>query len=171
MAAGSKLALESIRLLEEGRELLQGLADGIYVAEPPIGLGTVGGHVRHCLDFYRCFLRGLGDGRVDYDARGRDGNVERSRELAMAGLDEVIAGLERVSSEVEDRRLAAVRGSLALGDADASTVGRELQFLASHTVHHYALIGALLRVQGVDPGAEFGVAPSTLEHRRQLATR
>jgi hypothetical protein len=38
-------------------------------------------------------------------------------------------------------------------------------------VHHYALIGALLRVQGVDPGAEFGVAPSTLEHRRQLAAR
>jgi uncharacterized damage-inducible protein DinB len=48
-------------------------------------------------------------------------------------------------------------------------VGRELQFLASHTLHHYALIAALLRLQGVEPGEEFGVAPGTLEHRRRLA--
>lgn len=170
MAPGSKLALESIRLLDEGRDLLHGLADDIYTAAPPISLGTVGGHVRHCLDFYRCFLRGLGDGRVDYDARSRDRAVEESRQRALEVLGEVSEGLERVSAEVEDRRLAAVRGSFGGATADASTVGRELQFLASHTVHHFALIGALLRVQGVDPGPDFGVAPSTLEHRRRLAT-
>lgn len=171
MAGGSKLALESIRLLEEGRDLLRGLAHEVYVAEPPISLGTVGGHVRHCLDFYRCFLRGLGDGRVDYDARGRDRSVEESAGRAVAVLEETCEALERISAEVEDRRLEAVRGALGAGAADASTVGRELQFLASHTVHHFALIGALLRVQGVDPGPDFGVAPSTLEHRRQLAVR
>ncbi|MEZ5332784.1 MAG: DinB family protein [Thermoanaerobaculia bacterium] len=157
--------------MDEGRDLLSGLAREAYVAEPPISLGTVGGHVRHCLDFYRCFLRGLGDGRVDYDARGRDRAVEESPELALVVLEEVCDELERISPEVEDRRLEAVRGTLGAGATDASTVGRELQFLASHTVHHFALIGALLRVQGVDPGPDFGVAPSTLEHRRQLAVR
>jgi hypothetical protein len=41
-----------------------------------------------------------------------------------------------------------------------------LQFLLSHTVHHFALMALILRAQGADPGDDFGVAPSTLEHRR-----
>jgi hypothetical protein len=49
----------------------------------------------------------------------------------------------------------------------ASTVARELQFLLSHTVHHYALIALILRLQGFEPGEEFGVAPSTLAHWRR----
>jgi hypothetical protein len=43
-------------------------------------------------------------------------------------------------------------------------VGRELQYLLSHTIHHYAIIGSILRAQGVEPGPDFGVAPSTLRH-------
>jgi hypothetical protein len=31
-------------------------------------------------------------------------------------------------------------------------------------VHHYALIALILRLQGFNPAAEFGVAPSTLQH-------
>jgi hypothetical protein len=45
-----------------------------------------------------------------------------------------------------------------------STVGRELQYLLSHTIHHYAIIGSILRAQGREPGPDFGVAPSTLRH-------
>jgi hypothetical protein len=47
-----------------------------------------------------------------------------------------------------------------------SSVGRELQALLGHTVHHYAIIALLLRVEGIEPGEEFGVAPSTLAHWR-----
>ena len=47
-----------------------------------------------------------------------------------------------------------------------SSVGRELQFLVSHTVHHYALIRLLLEDHGIYAGEEFGVAPSTLAHQR-----
>ena len=43
-----------------------------------------------------------------------------------------------------------------------------MQFLLSHTVHHYALIGAILRLSGVEPPAGFGLAPSTLRHQQQL---
>ena len=45
-----------------------------------------------------------------------------------------------------------------------STVYRELQFLVSHTIHHYAIIGTILRSRGFEPGMDFGVAPSTLRH-------
>jgi hypothetical protein len=33
-------------------------------------------------------------------------------------------------------------------------------------VHHYALIAALLRQRGFEPGEEFGVAPATAAHWR-----
>jgi hypothetical protein len=42
-----------------------------------------------------------------------------------------------------------------------------LQFLLSHTIHHYALIASLLERRGVrvrDELSGFGVAASTLEH-------
>jgi hypothetical protein len=35
----------------------------------------------------------------------------------------------------------------------------------SHTVHHYALVKLLLEDAGVDAGAEFGVAPSSLAYQ------
>jgi hypothetical protein len=41
-----------------------------------------------------------------------------------------------------------------------------LQFLCSHTVHHFALIKLLLDGTGVDLAPEFGVAPSTLAYHR-----
>ncbi|MFW6292999.1 MAG: hypothetical protein ACOC7V_11860 [Spirochaetota bacterium] len=40
-----------------------------------------------------------------------------------------------------------------------STVERELAMLASHTVHHYAIIALILRIQDVPVPEEFGVAP------------
>lgn len=48
-----------------------------------------------------------------------------------------------------------------------STLHRELQFLVSHTVHHYALIVALLGRLSYElepEHADFGIAPSTLAH-------
>jgi hypothetical protein len=47
-------------------------------------------------------------------------------------------------------------------------VARELQFLQSHTVHHYAVIHLMLLQQGIRPDPEFGVAPSTLRHEAFL---
>ena len=52
-----------------------------------------------------------------------------------------------------------------------STPERDLQYLQAHTIHHYALIAMILRLQGREPGKGFGVAPSTLTFRnRQTQT-
>ena len=61
-----------------------------------------------------------------------------------------------VAPEVPDAR-ACARSSLA----------RELSYVLSHTVHHYALAAVLLRHQGVEPGPELGVAPATLRHWKE----
>jgi hypothetical protein len=47
---------------------------------------------------------------------------------------------------------------------------RGLALEESHTVHHFALIRALLRETDVDPGDGFGVAPSTVTARRLEAS-
>jgi hypothetical protein len=46
-----------------------------------------------------------------------------------------------------------------------SSLRRELQFLISHTIHHYALIATLCARDGFELPADFGVAPSTLWFR------
>ena len=77
-------------------------------------------------------------------------------------------GPERTGAIVEVRSEA---DTLPPGEPEwcPSSVRRELQFLLSHTVHHHALVKELLRARGRAIGADFGVAPSTLEHRGRLA--
>jgi uncharacterized damage-inducible protein DinB len=161
------LTERNIAILAQGRDLLARLTDDEYVAAAPSGLrGGVGPHFRHVLDHYELFLAGCAGQVVDYDVRKRETSVERDRGAALAKLGEVVGGL-LVLAEVDAARALLVK--VDSGEADerfegASSIGRELQFLVSHTVHHYAVIAVMLRARGIDPGRDFGVAPSTLKH-------
>jgi hypothetical protein len=85
----------------------------------------------------------------------------------------VIESLNRLSDvndlkEIEVK-LEGLSNDKGVSDWSRSSLLRELQFLLSHTIHHYSLIVLALRVQGFEPGVEFGVAPSTLKHWRKTA--
>lgn len=174
MTRQTDLIADDLFFLGQGLELLERLDDHQYAEVPALGLGSVGGHVRHCLDFYSCFLRGLADGRVDYDSRARDPRLEVDREYAAEAIRTTIAQLHELDDDAVDISLETVgdRGRNAPESScwGASSGRRELMFLRSHTVHHFALIAALLRVRDIDPGPDFGVAPSTLAHRQAAAT-
>lgn len=172
MTDPAPLAAANIAFARQAFELLEAIDDAAYVrTSPPIYGSGVGAHLRHCLDHYVQFLAGWRRGRIDYDARGRDGRIESDRSAASAVLADVVAGLGAVSAADVDR---AVSVTMDCGDDDTarsgadcpSTVRRELMFLVSHTVHHYAIIAQILRHQGIDVPPGFGVAPSTLRHRR-----
>lgn len=156
----------NIEFLRQGASLIRKLEDDLFTgASKLIPGGTVGSHFRHCLDFYVSFLRGLETGNVDYDARDRTPQWETSRERALEAIARVGRDLEALTPD-DIRRPLQARGD---GPQDeegwsGSTVGRELQYLLSHTIHHYAIIGSILRAQGFEPGPDFGVAPSTLRH-------
>jgi uncharacterized damage-inducible protein DinB len=168
-AAPGGLAAANLHLIEQGTALLAGLDLGLYSAPPPVPMGTIGGHFRHCLEFYERFLAGLDAGAIDYDARKRDPRVERDPGHARSRLLAAAAGLRGLPAVLADHPLAVIDDSDDNGATvpGRSTVRRELSFLASHTTHHYALIAALLRLRGVEPGAGFGVAASTLAHHRR----
>lgn len=153
----------NIHLLEQCHDLLGRIGDHLYSHAPHgVAKSAAGGHVRHCLDFYNCFLNGLTTGRIDYDARVRNELVERDRKLAMAQIQAMIERLRQMP--VTDDRIAVQVKMESETAWTCSSIGRELQFLLSHTVHHFALIAMLLRLGGFEPAADFGVAPSTLRY-------
>lgn len=166
---------DNVALLRQGRELLASLdADDYVRPDPKLGGSPVGTHVRHVLDFYSCFLRDVGAGTIDYDDRPRDPRLETDLRHALDRFDALAAELERLDLEVANslavRARAAAVGEGRAVDA-ASSLERELQFLSSHTIHHYSLIAVLLRLADRDVPVEFGVAPSTLRHWKEARGR
>lgn len=159
-----KASLEAnLALLAQGDCLLAWLDDAAYVRTLPSVFGaSIGGHMRHNLDHYRCFLAGVQSGRIDYSARTREARLETDRRHAraeIARLRRALAGLPP-GGALHVRRESDPDGAWA-----PSSLARELDFLMSHTVHHYAIVAILCRLQDIVPEPGFGVAPSTLRHQ------
>ena len=133
---------------------------------------SVGGQFRHIIDFYNCFLAGLDTGSIDYTKRGRDEKMERDRKLAKAEVSRIIDSLMSLEASVTDRTLQVRLEGTFESPSDgmcSTTVMRELQFLLSHTIHHFTIIRALLAQQGIELESRFelfGVAPSSARHYR-----
>lgn len=162
----------SVHCLRQGLRLLEEIDDRMYV-EPPPGFAPhrVGAHLRHVLEFYECFLTGLECSHIDYDSRKRDESVEASRTAAVLRIKDVIRRLEENRSLRGDSIIwVRMEDSPETGGGDpflTSSMGRELQVLSSHTIHHFALIAMTLRAWGIVVDHEFGMAPSTLRYLRQ----
>ena len=162
---------DSIGYLRQGAELVRKLDDDLFTRS--VGgrfRGGVGSQFRHCIDFYECLLRGLeNEDLVDYTARSRERKLEIERTAAAARLEQIAERLAAIDPDSLGRPLK-VRSEQPVSEIAewcGSTLHRELQFLLSHTVHHYALIVALLGRLGYElkpEHADFGIAPSTLEH-------
>jgi hypothetical protein len=168
------LVENSVRLLDQAVCLLEDMDDSTYKAvTPAIAPHRVGGHLRHILEFYECFLDGLEAGRIDYDARRRDLAVETEISAAIAKTRQLIRRLLSDTSLRSDPMLLVRMEDAAAplgGDAGflMSSAGRELQVLCSHTIHHFALIAQTLHALRVPVDPDFGMAPSTLRHRARV---
>jgi len=169
------LAQRNAEFLGQALALLDALPVDAYAQRPPqFERGGVGVHLRHVLDHFDAFLDGLAPGCIDYDARARDEATEVDIDVARARLRATIARLELLGPAEESAAVWAAREMqvrMDLGGRSAarehsciSSLGRELQYLVAHTVHHFALIAVALRSCGHQLPADFGVAPSTLRH-------
>jgi len=168
-----RLIRTNVQWLRQADALLKAISDSEYVAAPQkLAPQTVGGHLRHVLEYYECFLNGLSSSHIDYDARKRDPAVQSSRSAALQRIESLISRLESEPALRGDSVIwVRVEDSEALSVPEpflVSSVGRELQGLSSHTIHHLALIAMVLRALGVPVGQDFGMASSTL---RYLATQ
>lgn len=167
MSPTARVIQDSIGLLDQAAQLLTHLDDRRYTAVHPASpRGSIAGHLRHVIEFYQCFLAGRAHGRIDYNQRARDERIERRSIHAIEAIAKLVARLRELSSVDGNEPLAvALEGSAGpFVSWSTSSVLRELDYLQSHTVHHYALIAMLSRLQGMEFGADFGVAPSTLAY-------
>jgi uncharacterized damage-inducible protein DinB len=166
--------LEAVReVLAQGEALLAALDDVAYAQKVPQAFqASLGGHYRHCLDHFSSVFDGLDDEEADYDARKRDARLETVRQAALEKTRELRRRAENLP-EFRLDRFIWVRSKVSYAADDspraASTVGRELMFCVVHAIHHYALMGVMCGLLEVPLPAGFGVAPSTLEHRRETS--
>lgn len=159
----------NIFLVQQGIELLSHVGDELYTKNnTTYSKSGIGRHFRHIIEHYFSFLET--DGLlIDYDARERNVRLETDRQFMIDRLGFVISGLQKFANEPQllDNAIT-VRSNEGIGEENSplskSTYRRELQFLISHTVHHYALIGLILQTMGYIPDESFGVAPSTLKY-------
>lgn len=152
------------RLLDDLLETLVAVGPKEYVARPVPGVsGSIGEHVRHTLDHIGALISADGFQPLTYDHRQRGTAVETNLHAAVEQIFHVMSVIERQSTRSLEEPVQ-VRSKLSTSGLEAtswSTLGRELAFVASHTIHHQAQIALLLAVQGVPVPRTFGYAPST----------
>lgn len=128
---------------------------------------AIGPHLRHCVDHFACFFRGIESGTVEYDLRDRDAAVETDIERLRATVRDVMLRLAGMTSETIARSIT-VRQIPAPDQepvAAASTVERELMFLSGHTIHHCAIVDEIAKSRGITLSPAFSVAFSTAAYR------
>jgi hypothetical protein len=173
----ASLWLYNHNLLGQAVTLIERLKTG---ATPTFNYSqAIGPHIRHIIEHYTALLVALGNtnGLVDYDARDRDMRIQSVPDATLAKLWELQATLRHfantpglhanIQHPLVTRLQAGNVGELTI--EVATSLGRELMFLSSHTVHHFALIGHYSKAAGVDMGHDFGKAPATLAFELKFA--
>ena len=163
---------QNCQALEDLHRLLAATSEEQYRApSDPCHHSSIGQQVRHVLEHGEAVLNAA-TGPVDYHTRSRDPRTERSLSTARERLVTLIRRLDELEGSATDTPLAcwhvAESPDGILEDTLHSSLGRELAFLQSHTVHHMALIGIMASLQGISVPTGFGIAPST---RRYWATQ
>jgi len=126
--------------------------------------GTIGKHIRHTLDHFRCAITTECAEPIDYDHRRRGGSVEDDRDAAkseIATLRSLMGGLgvNELGETVTTRVMLCGDGRTA--DLH-STRAREIFFAMHHAIHHNAILKAIGLELGFECPEGFGTAPSTI---------
>ena len=162
----------NIHFLEQGIDLLSSLSDNVYIKNNTrYNKSGVGKHFRHIIEHYQSLFNSDGS-VINYDKRQRNKDLETNRLLMIKTFTGIISELKELKKQPEKLdTFYTIRSNEGIGEENSplssATMRRELQFLISHTVHHYALIGLILQTMGINPDESFGVAPSTLKYEME----
>ena len=161
----------NIDAIEQAHTLLLKLTDEAYchVCSPYVS-SSIGQHMRHIIDNYLVIMDGQAQQHVNYNVRRRGAKVEHCRATALQELQAIQHWLCQLNAEQLDQRLTIV-SEVCLqeehSDYLSSSLHRELMFVASHCIHHMALIGVAVRLQNIPVAKYFGLAPATATYTRQ----
>lgn len=147
----------------------------------PFVHSSIGAHCRHILDNYQALINSVGSqSAVDYNFKRRGHAVETDQNACVEAFSAVRGWLR--SDELErmitsDRSgnpdpVLTIRTEVTLESEHSvdvsSTLARELVFVSSHAVHHFAVMGICVRLQNGRTEDGLGLASATATHQRQL---
>lgn len=163
----------NLHTLNTAIKLLSDLPSDLYTkVHSPCFESSLGKHMRHIVDHYLCFKRDFHKGVIDYDQRNRDSQLETDKDYALSVCQEVRHFLSQLVLEGDAcdplHVLMCNDIDMPAGEVTISSLGRELQFLQGHSVHHFALMAVMLKLAGVEINQDFGVAPSTIVHNQTV---
>jgi hypothetical protein len=162
------------RNLNEIDQMLMQMEDSVLTRRLDIFNGaTIGQHVRHILELYICLFDGLPEGEICYDKRKRDLYLESNCDYARATIHSIINRI----SQVKDDREVFLQSDFAHETGEPllirSTLNRELAYNLEHSIHHQALIkiGISQLDEKIELSENFGVAPATIRHQKEVCAQ
>ncbi|MFU8784659.1 DinB family protein [Aliidiomarina sp.] len=129
------------------------------------GTPSVGKHTRHVLGHYQQLRLAFENKQLDYRSRVRDEDIETQPARA-------IQWIEGIRSWLQSLHRADIECTIQYQFSEGKTftsLHRELDFVASHCVHHLALIHSILEKWDYKWPENAGVHSSTVEYQKQCA--
>ncbi len=155
-----------LNTLYKSKNLLIELNDNSYCCKE-VGpyYSSVGSHIRHVLDFYKCIFKGLDSKHVNLTLRDRDKVVENDCNCAISEIEAIAKKIKDLNS-LDLNVLLDVEDNLGDGNITLQyTLGALLAQANSHTIHHYAIIAYIMDRLDVEIKDEnFGYNPTTPKH-------
>lgn len=164
------LIQHNITKLDEIKNMLMHLPTNLYIEPKEIlSQSTIGQHFRHIIEFYVCLENGVNQKLVCYDDRERDIFIETNTNYAIDIINRLKLFLSKIKHDIPIEMKANYSINTDEKTLIQTTLFRELAYALDHTIHHLAIIKIALSEDNLEIDSNFGVAPSTLRHRRICA--
>ena len=131
---------------------------------------SIGEHIRHIIEFYRCCLWQSKNGIINYDSRPREKQLEKDPNATIKAISELLSELNNAKNDKKSLHLQSQ--CIDSLEGVPTNLERELVFCLDHCIHHQSIIKIGLKEMGLDKliDKDFGVAFSTLSYRKQCAS-
>jgi len=143
--------------LDQLIELVSNLKDEQYIAIPEGNTSSVGQHLRHTLEIFILLVDNYELGKLDYESRARNLELEENRALAIHKLNYLKEHFNK-----PDKSIELLNNQLII----KTSYSRELLYQLEHIVHHNAIIRPIVAsFLGNAIQENFGYAPATIKYQ------
>ena len=163
-----QLRKATIECLERSRCLLETLDCHPRGKEVYLKSG-IGRHTRHVIDHYLAYIKGLGNGIIDYNKRDRESALETDLDLGCGKIKYLIHWFSNTEDLEQDRKIE-IESEISCQDTVnvriPSNLAREMHYVTYHGLHHMAYCLILAEIEGIPLDPELGLAPGTATYLR-----
>jgi hypothetical protein len=175
MATAAPELVQAARdVLLQGLGLLFELSDGTYSRSVGAPFhAAIGSHYRNVLERFHSLVHGLRAGEIDYGSIYGGSRLQGDVRYASVATCDVLRALRPYTEETLQRGCRVMSGvghGAAPSVARDSNISRELAYCVGQALYHYGIIRLMCKEFGITAPAEFGIAPSTAEHKAAAAS-